>query len=105
LELNESTEEGACREAWEEARARITIDGLLAVYNIVYISQVQLIYRAHLLDTTVEPGPESFEVQLFNWEDIPWSDIAFPTVHWSLEHYHATAGSALGMPGTNPTNF
>src|SRR6266852_3650554 len=30
LELNESTLAGAMREAWEEAQARITIDGLLA---------------------------------------------------------------------------
>src|ERR1700724_2899313 len=48
LELNESTFAGAMREAWEEAEARITIDGLLAVYDIPRISQVQIIYRAHL---------------------------------------------------------
>ena len=40
LELNETTDAGAAREAWEEARARIAIDGLLAVYNIPRISQV-----------------------------------------------------------------
>ena len=34
LELNETTEAGAAREAWEEARAEIEIDTLLAVYNI-----------------------------------------------------------------------
>ena len=39
---------GAAREAWEEARAEIAIDGLLAVYDIPRISQVQLIYRARL---------------------------------------------------------
>jgi ADP-ribose pyrophosphatase YjhB (NUDIX family) len=102
LELNESTEEGARREVWEEARAHIAIDGLLAVYNIADVSQVQLIYRAHLLNGVVEPGPESAEVRLFDWEEIPWSDIAFPTVLWSLEHYHTTIGVPLGMPGTNP---
>ena len=50
LELNESASAGAEREAWEEARARIEIEGLLAIYDIPRISQVQLMYRARLLD-------------------------------------------------------
>src|SRR5262245_43955876 len=48
LELNESAVDGAVREAWEEARARIAINALLALYNIPRISQVQLIFRADL---------------------------------------------------------
>ena len=57
LELNESASAGAEREAWEEARARIEIEGLLAIYDIPRISQVQLIYRARLLDEDVQRGP------------------------------------------------
>ena len=34
LELGESAEAGALREAWEEARARIELEGLLAVYSV-----------------------------------------------------------------------
>jgi ADP-ribose pyrophosphatase YjhB (NUDIX family) len=86
LELHESTSAGAEREAWEEAQARIAIEGLLAIYDIPRISQVQLIYRARLLDETVAPGPESLEVSLFHWDEIPWDDIAFPSVHWALHH-------------------
>lgn len=87
LELNETTVEGAKREAWEEARARLEIGPLIAVYNIARISQVQLIYRARLLSPDVEPGPESEEVALFDWADIPRDEIAFPSVHWALGHY------------------
>jgi len=86
LELNESASAGAEREAWEEARARIEIEGLLAIYDIPRISQVQLIYRARLLDQAIEPGPESLEVRLFDWEGIPWSELAFPSVSWALQH-------------------
>jgi len=86
LELNESASAGAEREAWEEARARIEIEGLLAIYDIPRISQVQLIYRARLLDEAIEPGPESLEVGLFDWEQIPWSELAFPSVSWALQH-------------------
>jgi ADP-ribose pyrophosphatase YjhB (NUDIX family) len=84
MELGETAEEGAIREAWEEARARIRIDGLIAAYSVPRIGQVQLLYRAALLDPNVEPGPESLEVRLLGWDEIPWDDLAFPTVHWVL---------------------
>jgi len=84
LELGESTEAGARREAYEEARARIEIEGLLAVYNVVRIAQVQVLYRAKLLADDVAAGPETEEVALFGWRDIPWGELAFPTVHWVL---------------------
>ena len=71
LELNEAASAGAEREAWEEARARIEIEGLLAIYDIPRISQVQLIYRARLLDDAIQAGLESLEVKLFRWEEIP----------------------------------
>jgi len=86
LELNESASAGAEREAWEEARARIEIEGLLAIYDIPRISQVQLIYRARLLDQAIEPGPESLEVRLFEWAEIPWGELAFPSIEWALQH-------------------
>lgn len=102
LELQEATAEGALREAWEEARARLEIDQLLAVYSIQRLSQIQLIYRARLLSGEVEAGPESQEVGLFAWEDIPWEDIAFPSVHWALADYRATRDQAVFAPRMNP---
>jgi ADP-ribose pyrophosphatase YjhB (NUDIX family) len=86
LELNEAASAGAEREAWEEARARIEIEGLLAIYDIPRISQVQLIYRARLLDEAIAAGSESLEVGLFRWEDIPWERLAFPSIRWALQH-------------------
>ena len=87
MEERESTREGAAREAWEEARARIEIDHLLAIYDIPRISQVQMIFRARLLSPDVEPGPESLEVGLFAWDEIPWGELAFPTVVWALREH------------------
>jgi ADP-ribose pyrophosphatase YjhB (NUDIX family) len=85
LELNESASAGAAREAWEEAQATIAIDGLLAVYSIPRISQVQLIYRARLTSPAVAAGPESLEVALFGWDEIPWGYLAFPSVKCALD--------------------
>ena len=102
LEVGEPPDGGAVREAWEEARARIAIDALLAVYHIAHPSQVQLIYRATLVDPAVEAGPESREVRLLRWDEIPWDDIAFPSVRWALHHWRETAGRREFPPCTNP---
>jgi len=102
LELHETPEEGARREAWEEARARIAIDALLGVYSIPRISQVQLIYRATLAEPGFSAGPESAEVRLFAWDDIPWAELAFPSVRWALDEYRARLGQAGFPPGVNP---
>jgi ADP-ribose pyrophosphatase YjhB (NUDIX family) len=103
LEQHESPEEGALREAWEEARAVLRIRELLAVYTIRHISQVQLLYRAELLKPEVAPGPESLEVGLFTLDALP-EDIAFPSVRWALDHHvEACALSGPWTPRTNPT--
>ena len=102
LELNETVEQGALREAWEEARARLELEDLLAIFSIPRISQIQLIYRARLVVPDIEAGPESAEVGLFEWDEIPWDDIAFPSVHWSLARHREIGNSPLGPPGTNP---
>ncbi len=102
MELHESASDGARREAWEEARARIEIDQLMAVYSIPRISQIQLIYRAYLADPEFEPGPESTEVGLYRWSDIPWDDLAFPSVHWALNHFNDLRGESAFAPRGNP---
>lgn len=102
LEQHESAADGALREAWEETRARIEIDQLLAVYSIPRISQVQLIYRARLLSPDVSPGEESLEVGLFDWDRVPWDELAFPSVGWALNHHREVAGEAVFAPRGNP---
>ncbi len=102
LELNETAMDGAKREAWEEARARIEIDALIAVYNIPRISQIQLIWRAALIDPVVEAGPESLEVRLFEWDELPWDELAFPSVRWALNHAGEIGEAAQFAARSNP---
>jgi ADP-ribose pyrophosphatase YjhB (NUDIX family) len=101
MELGESVEEGACREAREEAGADLKIELLLGVYSIPRIGQVQMFYRAQLLNDPVA-GPESLEVGLFTWDNIPWAELAFPSVRWALEHYHASRATTGFAPFGNP---
>ncbi len=102
LEIGETPEEGALREANEEANASLELETLLAVYSIPRISQVQLIYRARLLDPNVSAGEETEELDLFKWEDIPWQEIAFPSVRWALQDHRAMLGAENFTPCGNP---
>lgn len=102
MEHGETAAEGAVREAREEACARIEIDRVLAVYSIPRIGQVQVIFRASLADPDIAAGPESEEVGLFRWEEIPWDDIAFPSVHWALGHFDEVRGQEDFAARCNP---
>lgn len=102
MEEGESTAEGAAREAFEEARAKVSIDALLGLYEVPRISQVHIMYRATLDDLDVSPGPESLEVGLFAFDDIPWDEIAFPTGIWALRDWHASRGRTGFAPFVNP---
>lgn len=102
MELHETVEQAARREAYEEAYARIEIDTLLAVYSIPRISQIQVIFRADLIDPDVRPGEESLEVELFSWDRIPWGDLAFPSVRWALTHFQEARESSVFSPFSNP---
>ena len=101
LELGESVEDGARREAREEAMAELEIETMLGVYSIPRIGQVQIFFRAKLLNDPA-PGPESVEVMLAQWDEIPWKELAFPSVKWSLDHYRETQGRTGFAPFGNP---
>jgi len=101
LETGESVEDGARREANEEALADLELRGLLAVYSIPRIAQVQVMFRARLLNDPA-PGPESQAVDLFRWADIPWAELAFPSVKWALEQDQSVDGKGMFAPFSNP---
>jgi ADP-ribose pyrophosphatase YjhB (NUDIX family) len=87
MENGETTSEAAMRETLEEANARIVIGELYSMYNLPYINQVQLLFRARLLDLDFSPGTESLEVELFEEQKIPWDEIAFRPMHFTLQRY------------------
>ncbi len=87
MENGESTTEAAIRETQEEANARIEIGELYSMYSLPYINQVHLLFRARLQDLDFSPGQESLEVKLFTEDEVPWDEIAFRPVKYSLEHY------------------
>ena len=89
MENNETTAEGAARETLEEANARVAIGELYSMHNLPHINQVQLLYRACLLNLDFSPGVESLEVALFAEHEIPWDTLAFRPVKYTLQRYFA----------------
>jgi hypothetical protein len=59
-------------------------------------------YRASLAKPEFSAGPESLDVKLFAWNDIPWNELAFPSVTWALNHYRETQALPVFAPFTNP---
>lgn len=84
MENGETTADGAARETWEEARARVSNLHLYRVFDVPHISQVYLFYRCTLDDGLFAAGPESTEVGLYSEDSVPWDEIAFPVVHETL---------------------
>jgi ADP-ribose pyrophosphatase YjhB (NUDIX family) len=100
MENEESAQEGAAREALEEANARVEIGDLYTLYSLPHISQVYMMFLAKLVDPDVSPGVESLEVKLVTEQEIPWDEIAFTMVRLTLRHYLEDRKTGIYLPRT-----
>jgi ADP-ribose pyrophosphatase YjhB (NUDIX family) len=89
MELFETMEQGAARETREEAEAEIAIEQLYCMYNIPRIGQIYVLFKSTLIDGKFGAGEETIESRLFNEDEIPWTELAFPSVERTLRHYFA----------------
>jgi len=87
MENGETTLEGAARETWEEARAKVIDQQLYRLFDIPHINQIYMFYRSGIANGAYGVGPESSEVEMFEEAEIPWDEIAFPVVAHALREY------------------
>lgn len=87
MENGETLEQAAARETLEEACARVKELSLYTLFDLPHINQVYMLFRAELVDRDFAAGEESLEVRLFDERDIPWTELAFPTIGRTLEYY------------------
>ena len=89
MEISETMEQGAARETREEAEAEVKIEQLYCMYDIPRIGQIYVLFKAELVDGKFGAGDETIESRLFNEDEIPWNELAFPSVERTLRHYFA----------------
>jgi ADP-ribose pyrophosphatase YjhB (NUDIX family) len=87
LENGETALEGALRETWEEARARVRDEAIYTMFDLPHIHQIYVFYRGVLDPPEYAAGPESLDVQLFHEHEIPWDELAFPVVSATLRYF------------------
>jgi ADP-ribose pyrophosphatase YjhB (NUDIX family) len=100
MENGETTSAAAARETEEEAGANVELGHLFTLLNVVHVHQVHMFYLARLVDLEFAPGIESLDVQLFSESEIPWSDLAFPTIRTTLELFFADRARIREHGGT-----
>jgi ADP-ribose pyrophosphatase YjhB (NUDIX family) len=87
MENGETAREGARRETLEETQAVATIGELITMMSIPMMSQVHMMFRAQLQSDHHGATTESSEVRFFSEAEIPWGELAFPTVQHTLKHF------------------
>jgi ADP-ribose pyrophosphatase YjhB (NUDIX family) len=76
VDLGESVEEAARREADEELGMAIEVERLVGVYSRAEDRVVLIVYRARALGPP-QTTPEAVEVRAFAVDQLPWDELAF----------------------------
>ena len=103
MENGETLQQAAARECWEEALARVEIGGIVAIVHVLHARQVHVMFRAVLAEPSYGVGVESLDVRLCTEAEIPWPEIAFPSVAFALGSY--LKDRAAGTPGLHFTTI
>ncbi len=87
MEVGETLQQAAARECQEEALARVAIGDLCAIVHVLHAEQVHVMFRAALAEPSFGVGAESLEVELRGEHELPWPELAFRSVEFTLRRY------------------
>tara|TARA_B100000035_G_C21022630_1_gene564707 strand:- start:1953 stop:2474 length:522 start_codon:yes stop_codon:yes gene_type:complete len=85
LDQSETPAEGAIREAKEEVNIKIKLKKLFIIFTIKKKNLIQFVFIAKHLNKTFRPGIETLDARYFDYKDIPWKSLAFPSVNYALK--------------------
>lgn len=98
LENGETIEEGALREADEEAGISVKLDQLLTVYSVPHVHQVHLFFLGHMSSSNVTIGPETLETKFVSLHDVNDSELAFSSVKFAISAYQQFLENKTPLP-------
>jgi ADP-ribose pyrophosphatase YjhB (NUDIX family) len=94
MELGETLQQAAARECHEEALARVDVGSPVAIVHVLHAEQVHVLFRARLTDAAFGVGAESLETVLCDERQVPWPDIAFASIEFTLRRFFADRAAA-----------
>ncbi len=87
LEIDETINEGAIRETFEETGLLIEPGGVIGLYSRLEAAVVVLVFEARIVGGAFRLSPEATEIVAFAPDQIPWPEIAFKTTYWALSDW------------------
>lgn len=84
MDRGETTAAAAAREVFEETGVTVRCDRLLGVYSYPDSIVVVIVYVARVTAGEAFAGPECSDARWFEPHEIPWAELAFPSVRQAL---------------------
>lgn len=97
VDRGETAEEAGIRETKEEVNLDVKIENLLDVYSYSGRPVIIIVYAVSITGGKLRAGDEAIEVRTFGPDEIPWSELAFPSTRDALrdyvkKHMHSDSG-------------
>jgi 8-oxo-dGTP diphosphatase len=87
VDRGETVADAAIREAREEVNLEVRLDSLLGIYSYRHSPVIIVVYLATVIGGLLAAADEALDVRLFNPEEIPWNELAFPSTQEALRQY------------------
>jgi 8-oxo-dGTP diphosphatase len=103
LEIDETVQDAAVRETFEETGLRIEPGRIVGLYSRVEAAVVVVAFEARIVGGEPRVTPESLETRPFAPDAIPWPRIAFHTSVQALSDWVAAVRPDLALPDFTET--
>ena len=103
MEIDETVEECAAREAHEETGVHVRVLDLVGVYSRPGAPGpgiVSIVFRGMVATGHGQPGREALETRWFAPDEIPWDELSYDTTRWALSAWLEGAQQRAGEAGT-----
>lgn len=87
VDRGETVEGAGIRETKEEVNLDVRIEDLLNVYSYRGRPVIVIVYAVSVIGGELAAGDEASDVRTFSPEEIPWTELAFPSTRDALQEY------------------